>query len=403
MEPVAVFQSFTSSSFSHRILALSLGLAFALAGCGEKPKTEGAGGRRGGGGGVPPVLVGKVRRKSVPLTLEAIGAVEPIHTAALRSQVTGTFMKIGFQEGQDVREGDLLFELDPRPFRNALNSADADAERVRAQLENARLQVSRYAALNTGSIVTKEQYQAILVAERVLSAQLAAAESAVANARLQLDYCSIRAPFGGRTGGLGAHEGDLVRASDAAVTLVTINQLSPIYVTFGVPQQYLAPLARYRAAGTIEVSAAPPDSEGAAEKGTLTFLDNAVDPATGMLKLKATFPNAAQLLWPGQFASVRVILATPEALVVPSAAVQNDQKGQHVFVVKEDRTAELRRITIERANENDTVVASGLAEGETVVTEGQLRVVSGKPVEVREPAAATADGAPKPHKKRKTE
>jgi multidrug efflux system membrane fusion protein len=137
----------------------------------------------------------------------------------------------------------------------------------------------------------------------------------------------------------------------------------------------------------------------------LTFLDNAVDPATGMLKLKATFPNAAQLLWPGQFANVRVTLATPEALVVPSAAVQNDQKGQHVFVVKEDRTAELRRITIERANEIDTVIAGGLVDGETVVTEGQLRVVSGKPVDVRQPAATTAaaDGPAKPHKKRKTE
>jgi multidrug efflux system membrane fusion protein len=403
MEPASVFSLFSASSFSHRTILLTLGLALALAGCGEKPKAE-SGGRRGGGGGVPPVLVGKVRRKAVPLTVDAIGAVEPIHTAALRSQVTGMFMKIGFQEGQDVREGDVLFELDARPFRNALNSAEADAERIKAQLANAREQVSRYTALDTGAIVTKEQYQAILVAERVLSAQLAAAESAVANARLQLEYCSIRAPFAGRTGGLGAHEGDLVRASDAAVTLVTINQLSPIYVTFGVPQQYLAQLVRYRAAGTIEVVATLPGIEGV-EKGTLTFLDNAVDAATGMLKLKATFPNTAQLLWPGQFANVRVTLATPEALVVPSAAVQNDQKGQHVFVVKEDHTAEMRRITIERGNENDAVLASGLVDGEMVVTEGQLRVVAGKPVDVREPAATTAaaDGAAKPHKKRKTE
>jgi multidrug efflux system membrane fusion protein len=319
----------------------------------------------------------------------------------VRSQVTGTSVKVCFQEGQDVQQGDLLFEIDPRPFRNTLTSAEADLQKVRAQLENSRLQLTRYTALNTGAMVSKEQFQTIQSNERVLTAQLAASESAVANARLQLENCSIRAPIAGRTGGVGAHEGDLIRASDATISLVTVHQLSPINVTFGVPQQHLATLARYRAAGSIVVTVVPPGIDATPEKGELTFVDNNVDAATGTLKLKATFPNATHRLWPGQFVSLRVVLATPEALVVPSAAVQSSQKGQHVFVVKADKTAELRPITLERAGEQESVVAGGLAEGESVVIDGQLRVVSGKPVEIKE--ALAAGTAPRAKKKRATE
>ena len=368
-----------------------------FAGCSEKTKPLG----RNASLGVAPVRIGHAQRKAVPLTFEAIGAVEPIHTASVRSQVTGTFMKIGFQESQEVKQGDLLFEIDPRPFRNAVNAAEADLQKVRVQLENARAQVARYKALNVGSMISNEQYQVIVLAERTLTAQLASSESALANAKLQLDYCSIRAPLSGRTGGLGAHEGDLVRASDATVSLVTINQLSPIYVTFGVPQQLLATLGRYRTAGAIVAAATPIGAEGPPEMGELTFVDNLVDPATGTLKLKATFPNATHRLWPGQFVSVQVTLATPDALVVPSAAVQADQKGHHVFVVKSDKTAEMRSVTIERTHENDSIVAKGLAEGETVVIDGQLRVVPGKPVEIKEAAAAAATDAPVKTKKQR--
>jgi multidrug efflux system membrane fusion protein len=228
-----------------------------------------------------------------------------------------------------------------------------------------------------GSIVTKEQFQQIEVAERVLATQEVVGENAVANARLQLDYCSIRAPFSGRTGGLGAHLGDLVRASDATSSLVTINQLSPIYVTFGVPQQHLAVLARYRAAGTIAVAATPP----------------------GTLKLKATFNNSAHRLWPGQFVAVRMTLAAPEVLTVPSAAIQNGQNGAYVFVVKEDMTAELRPVVVERAVEADAVIASGLQDGETVVIDGQFRVTAGHQVEIKPAAGADAPAAPKRKKK----
>ena len=223
--------------------------------------------------------------------------------------------------------------------------------------------------------------------ERSLAAELRAATSAVANARLQLEYCSIRAPLPGRTGGLGAHEGDLVRAGDAAVALVTINQLSPIYVTFAVPQQQLAILNRHRAAGPVTVLATLPGSDEPPERGELVFLDNAVDAATGTLKLKAAFPNATERLWPGQFATVRVALAAPEALVVPAAALQNDQKGQHVFVVTAARIAEYRPVTVARASEDDAVIATGLVEGESVVIDGQLRVLPGRAVEIMAPAA----------------
>lgn len=384
-------------SLPFRVPILLLAGIFTLTGCGAKSGTADKSAKKNTG--AAPVVVGKVQRKIAPLVLDAVGGVEAIHTAALRSQVTGTILKVGFQEGQDVEQGSLLFELDPRPFQNALNSAQADLERIRAQLENARLQVARYSSLNLESMVTKEQFQEIEVAKRVLDAQVVVGENAVSTAKLQLDYCSIRAPFAGRTGGLGAHEGDLVRASDAAVSLVTINQLGPIYVTFGVPQQYLAQLSQYQAAGTIAVSASPPGAEQAIETGELSFIDNSVDATTGTLKIKATFANSAHRLWPGQFVAVRVTLASPEMLVVPSAAVQNGQKGQHVFVVKEDNIAELRPVTIARTVDNDSVVASGLKEGETIVVDGQFRVASGKPVEIKNTGESAAPVAPKKKKK----
>jgi multidrug efflux system membrane fusion protein len=332
------------------------------------------------------VVVSKVQRKVAPLVLDAIGAAEPSRTVGVRAQITGTLMKIHFQEGQTVKQGDLLFEIDARPFQNAVSSAEADLQKIRVQLENARQQLERYESLHTNALVTKEQYQSVEAAERVLVAELASGESTLANAKLQLEYCFIRAPLSGRTGVLGVHEGDLIRASDATVSLITINELSPIYVTFSVPQQYLATLNRYLAAGPVTVMAIPPGIDEAAERGELAFIDNAVDATTGTLKLKATFPNSALRLWPGQFAAVKVALASPHALVVPSAAVQNDQKGQHVFVIKEDKVAEYRPVTVERTSDNDTVISKGLSEGEAIVIDGQLRVISGKAVEIKQAA-----------------
>jgi multidrug efflux system membrane fusion protein len=370
-------------------LGLLVSLAFAVTGCTDKSKDA-----KKGAGNLPPVHVAKVEKKTVPLTLDAIGAVEPSRTASVRSQVSGTLQKIAFREGQEVQPGDLLFEIDPRPFQNALHSAQADLQRARVQLENARAQSERYRALNTESAISKEQFQSIQDNERTAAAQVLSGEAAVANAQLQLDYCSIRAPIAGRTGSFGAHEGDLI-SSGSSAPLVVINQLSPTYVTFSVPQQYLGELSRYRAAGPVTVTATPPGADPTSENGELTFIDNTVDSTTGTLRLKATFPNTAQQLWPGLFVTVRLTLASPEVIFIPSAAVQSDQQGQHVFVVKPDKTAEFRPITIERRNGGDSVISKGLQLGETVVTDGQLRVVPGKPVDIK--AVETASMAATPN------
>ena len=393
--------SLSPARFSANCAAFTVILALALGGCSRDSQptagaSSGRGGGRGGASGAAPVLVGQAQRKVVPLTLDAIGAVEPIRTAAVRSQVTGTLMRIAIQEGQDVKQGDLLFEVDARTFQNALQSAQADSQKTAVQLENARSQVVRYRALSADSMVSKEQFQTILDNERALVAQEESSKAAIANAQLQVEYSSIRAPISGRTGNLGVHEGDLVRASDATTTLVTINQLNPIYVTFGVPQQYLGPLNQYRAEGDVAVKATPPGTDQASEKGELTFIDNTVDSTTGTIKLKATFPNEQHRLWPGQFANITILLASPEVLTVPASAIQNDQNGQHDFVVGADNKAEIRKVVVERSTSDDAVIANGLTAGETVVTDGQLRVVPGGPVEIKQPDEAIPAGSAAP-------
>ncbi len=382
------------------IKILLVALLAALTGCGEKAATPtagaagagaggGGGGKRGGGGGSAPVYVGQVQKKNVPLVIEAIGAVEPIRTTAVRSQVTGILVKIAIKEGQTVKEGDLLFEIDARPFENALRSAEADLQKAKVQLETARAQVARYKSLTTDQMVSKEQFEKISDVARSLESEVLSDESRLATAKLQLEYCSIRAPLTGRTGNIAVHEGDLVRVNEAGGLLVTIHQVSPIYVTFGVPQQYFGSLVRYRETGTLKVAVVPPGIDEKPETGELTFMDNTVDSSTGTLKLKGTFPNPHQRLWPGQFATVTVTLAAPEVLTVASSAIQTSQSGQHVYVVKADKIAELRPVVVERLYEADAVIAKGLSEGETIVVDGQLRVLPGKPVDIKTPGAPT--------------
>jgi multidrug efflux system membrane fusion protein len=362
-----------------------------LAGCGETPEAGGGAkaGKGKGAGGAAPVLTGTVQKKKVPLVVEAIGAVEPIRMTAVRSQVTGILQKIAFKEGADVKEGDLLFEIDPRSFRGALQTAQADLQKTKVQLETALAQVKRYQSLSADQMISKEQFQKIQDEARATEAEVLAAESKVTSAKLQLEFSAIRAPLSGRTGNLNVDEGDIVRANDPGA-LVTINQVNPIYVTFGVPQQYLAAINRYRSERSLPIKVVPPGSEEKAEIGELTFVDNTVDSATGTIKLKGSFTNAEHRLWPGQFATVTVTLADPEVLTVASSAVQTSQTGQHVYVVSAERIAELRPVTIERTFEGLAVVTSGLKEGETVVIDGQLRVIPGRPVEIKTPGAAAA-------------
>ena len=371
-------------------------VAFFVAGCGEKPAGGSGGGGKGGkgGGGPPPVMAGQAKKKIVPLVIEAIGAVEPIRTTAVRSQLTGILTKIAIQEGQNVKEGDLLFEIDARPFKNAVLSAEADLQKARVQLETARAQVARYRSLTADQMVSKEQFEKISDTAKALEAEVLSDESRLATARLQVEYCSIRAPLSGRSGNLSVHEGDLLRsnANDATATLLTINQLNPIYVTFGVPQQYLGVLKRYQATGTLQVRAVPPGIDEKPEIGTLTFMDNMVDSSTGTLKLKGTFPNESHRLWPGQFATITVTLDSPEVLTIASTAIQTSQNGQHVFVIKADKTAELRQVVVARIYENDAVISSGLTEGETVIVDGQFRVIPTKPVDIKNAGPGAGGG-----------
>src|SRR5882724_7151703 len=344
--------------------------AACLDGCTQKEAKPASGkGGRGAGGPVP-VVTDKVIKKDAPLSIDAIGAVESQRSISIKSLVTGMLMKVNFQEGQEVKAGDLLFEIDPRPFQNALRSAEADIAKTKALLENADAETARYSSLLKENMVSKEQFQNVQNNQHTLKASLASGEAAIANAALQLEYCSIHAPCDGRTGSLGAHEGDLVRASDANISLVTLTQLAPIYVSFSLPQQHLPLLQKYRSAGKIGVRAAIAGAD-APEKGELTFLDNGIDAATGTIRLKATFANEDHGLWPGLFVNVKLTLTVlRDQLLVPTASIQNGQRGQQVFVVtdkNEKKTVELRDVVVDRAIGDNSVISKGLKEGEMVV------------------------------------
>ena len=311
-----------------------------------------------------------------------------------------------------MKKGDLLFTIDRRPFEAALaqaqatlaqhqaqvRQAEANLARDQAQLENARVEEERYKKLVGGGFVAREQYDQFLTAYKTAEATLEADKAAVATARalvradeslveaaqLNLAYTEIRSPVDGRTGSLMLHEGNVVRSGGTSdSTLLVINQIQPIYVSFTVPQQQLSAIKTYMQAGTLGVEALPA-GETRPERGVVTFVDNAIDPATGTVRLKASFRNSEKRLWPGQFANVTLTLTVdPQAIVVPSQAVQTGAQGPYVFVVKPDSTVENRRVVVARTQGSDTVISSGLQPGEQVVTDGQPRLTSGAKVEIR--------------------
>jgi multidrug efflux system membrane fusion protein len=303
--------------------------------------------------------------------------------------VTGVVEKVLFREGQDVKSGDLLFTLNPEPFQAALDQLEADLARDRAQLENARAQADRSARLFEEGIVSKEQYDAIRTNAASLAAAVQADEAAIKRAKIDLGYCSIRSPLDGRTGTLLVDPGNVVKANDTA--LVAINQIHPIYVTFAIPEKYLDAVRRSRQKDRLHVTASIPGSEGTPAQGTLSFLDNTVDQSTGTIKLKATFANADSRLWPGQFVTVALRVGTQDhAVVVPSQAVQTGQAGQYLFVVKPDLTAESRPVVAGLTVAGETVIERGVQAGEQVVVSGQLRLIPGAKVEVKQ----TPEGNP---------
>jgi len=287
-----------------------------------------------------------------------------------------------FQEGQDVKKNDLLFKIDPRPYEAALRQAEATLARDLAQAKNADEQARRYEILVQKNYVSKDQYEQLRANADALAAAVEADKASVENSRLQLAYCTIRSPISGRAGTVLVNAGNVVKASDVAMT--TINQILPIYVTFSVPEQNLADIKRYMAKGELTVEAVVPGDETHLARGDLTFIDNTVDSTTGTIKLKGTFENRDRRLWPGQFVNVVLTLTIERnAVIMPSAAAQAGQQGQYVFVVKPDLTVESRPVSISRTYGDFAVVAQGVTPGEKVVTDGQLQLFPGAHVEVK--------------------
>ena len=346
---------------------------------------RGAGGSgRGQGREAVPVLVATAMQKTVPVQLRAVGNVEAYTTVSIKSQVTGVLQKAHFKEGQDVKNGQLLFTVDPRPLEAALKQAEAALARDSAQLRNMREQLKRYGELVEKQYVSREQFDQIKANADAAEAVVDADKAAVENAKVQLSYCYIYSPVTGRIGSLLINEGNLIRLNDGA-PLVVINQLTPINVTFAVPELNLADIKRHMAGGKLAVSAHFPSDEGRAEQGILAFVDNAVDRTTGTIKLKAEFTNSERRLWPGQFINVTLTLTTQaDAIVIPSEAIQVGPEGQQVFVVKQDKRVELRTVSVGQTNEGEAVILKGVAAGEQVVREGQFLLAPGARVEIKD-------------------
>jgi membrane fusion protein, multidrug efflux system len=400
-------------------IAGTVALLAILAGCSGNsggnvaaaPGSGKGGGRRGGGGDVP-VTVAISQAKDVPVEVQVIGHVEAYSTISVKAQVTGELTKAYFQEGDYVKKGDLLFTIDRRPLEAALNQAIANAARDEAALGSVKAnlardtaqaafadsQAKRWAQLFREKVVSREQSEqysttAAAAAQAVeadkaaiasATASIGATKAAVENARVQLGYTEMKSPINGRTGNFVVKPGNIVMAN--SMELCTINQVEPIYVTFGVPESQLPAVKQYMAQGKLQVRAQPQDDATAPpEVGDLTFVDNAVDATTGTITLKGTFVNTDHKLWPGQYVRVTLRLTTRRnAITVPNEAVMTGQNGQYIYVVKPDRTAETRTVTAGARSGNDMVIDSGIQAGETVVTEGQLRLAPGSKVVVRD-------------------
>lgn len=347
-----------------------------------------------------PVVVGKVLQKSMPVEVRAVGNVEAYSNVSLKAQVTGIVQSVHFREGQDVRKGQLLFEIDKRPFEVALQQAEAALERDKAKAQNVRMQAGRYAQLFEQGIVPRDQYDTIRAEADSQEAALRADKATIDNAKLNLTYCEITSPIDGRTGSVLVYPGNLVKANDLPI-LVVINQLSPIYVNFAVPEQNLPAVKQYMGAGQLRVTAQISDETAAFDTGKLTFIDNTVDASTGTIHMKATFSNERRKLWPGQFVTVVMRLTSEaNAVVTPAPAIGVGQNGQFVYVVGSDNAAQLRPVTTGRTVGNETIVTSGLRPGETVVVDGQLRLSPGAKVEIKNAPVSQqvppGSGAPSP-------
>ncbi len=334
-----------------------------------------------------PVEVAKATQRNMPVQVTAIGNVQAYSTVTVKSLVDGEIQKAYFTEGQDVKKGDMLFSIDPRPYQAALHQSEANLARDQAQAQYARTEAKRYTELQKEGIVSQIQYEQFTSNSQALDASVRSDQAAVENARIKLSYCSIDSPINGRTGSLLVHPGNLVKTNDTS--LVVINQVTPIYVDFSIPERYLAQVKQHRAQGRLQVQAFPVGDKSDSSVGTLSFINNTVDSNTGTIELKGMFANRDRRLWPGQFVSVVLDLTVNRnATVVPSQAVQTGQSGQYVYVVKADHTADYRPVTVGATLSGFTIVDKGLNPGDTVVTNGQLRLFPGAKVSFKSEAAA---------------
>jgi len=333
-----------------------------------------------------PVMVAPVEQKTTSVEIGSFGTVEAFASVELKTQITGVLTGVHFIEGQMVKKGDLLLSIDPRQPQAALKAAQANLEKDDAQLKNAEKEAARQTELLHKGFASQDEYDASITAVETLRAAVKADKAAVENATLQLDYCSVRSPIDGCIGKLHINEGNLVKADDTSV--VTIKQIDPIYVSFWVPEQHLSAIQKYMATSNLDVTVYQPHEKLEPIHGSLTFVDNTVDDSanTRTIRLRATFSNKDRRLWPGQYVNVVLALTQePNSLVVPSQAIQTGQNNQFVYVVKSDGTVEAKPITIRRTINNETVV-EGVQPGEMVVTDGQLRLVPGARVEIKNSA-----------------
>jgi multidrug efflux system membrane fusion protein len=373
-----------------------LTLAGLLWGC--SPAGHGPGGpplAQAKGKGLPiPVLAAAAAQKNMPVEATAIGTARAFASIAVKARVDGQLARVAVKQGDEVAKGGLVFQIDPRPFEAALNQAEAILARDAASLENAEADMRRTDELAGTKAVPATVIDANRAKAATLRGSVAADNAALESAKLQLSFCSIVSPVNGRLGLLLVDEGNMVKNNDT--TLAVINQTRPIYVDFAVPEQLLPQVRAAAAAGRVKVEATLPQSTEAGAAGELAVINNQVDSTTGTVMLRAVFPNQEEKLWPGQFLNLTLTLGQlANATVVPSQAVQTSQSGEFVFVVKPDGTVEKRPVRLGLSRAGETVVQQGIAPGETVVTDGQLRLVPGAKVEVKIPGQAPA-GKPAP-------
>jgi len=369
------------------MLFFQLTIVVFTSGCGNKEQFQGA----GGSGTRPPapVVVTRVEQRDIPVQIRAIGNVEAYQTVQIRSQVSGQIQKIFFKEGEDVREGQQLFQLDKRPFQADLAKATAQMKHDQAQAENSRIQAERYSRLEKEGICSHEQAEQLRAQAQADASAVEADKASVEAARVQLQYTDIVAPINARAGALMINLGNLVKANDTPY-LVQLNQVTPIYVTFSVPEASLDRVRQRFSSGRLKVLSYPKGQSGGPAAGRLTFMDNGVDTTTGMVKLKATYQNKDRRLWPGQFVDVALELSTQKnAIVVPTKAIQSGQQGEYVYVVRTDSTAESRPVKTAGVYQNLTLISDGLKAGEHVVVNGQMRVAPNAKVVIQETLPGT--------------